>query len=299
MEKIGLNFKKNLLNDTISIPSIYTIHYFKYPKRFRFEGEKHDFWELVYIDSGKATIVDGEKEYTLSQGNCFLHKPNIQHTIYTTDSFANSVIFTFDCKNKDLFRLCDCVHDLKDEDKLQLNSLIYEAKHSFTDQLNEIYLQKMNRSSTPPYASDQVIKNSIELLLISLIRKTESNEQKTSNIKSVKYGKFIDVIIGILNEKLEKGEKVNLDEMSLKLGYSKSYIKMQFKNKTGSSLINYYINMKIDKAKELLVSGRYTVSEISDMLGFNSIYYFSRLFKSSTSMSPTEYAQSIKEDKTL
>ncbi|MBQ0099450.1 MAG: AraC family transcriptional regulator, partial [Firmicutes bacterium] len=54
-----------------------------------------------------------------------------------------------------------------------------------------------------------------------------------------------------------------------------------------------------DKAKELLVLGRYTVSEIADMLGFNSIYYFSRLFKSNTSMSPTEYVQSIKEDKTL
>ena len=229
MEKDTQNYKKNLLVDTLSIPSIYTIHYFKYPKNFRFEGEKHDFWELVYIDSGKASLVDGEKEYTLSQGECFFHKPNIRHTIYTTDSFANSVIITFESKSKDLFRLCEYVHILSDEDKLYLNSLIFEAKHSFTDQLNEIYLQKMNRSETAPFASDQVIKNCIELLLISLLRKMENISQKTSSMKSVKYGKFIDIIIGILNEKLDKGEKVNLDDIAFKLGYSKSYIKMQLR----------------------------------------------------------------------
>jgi AraC-like DNA-binding protein len=57
--------------------------------------------------------------------------------------------------------------------------------------------------------------------------------------------------------------------------------------------------MKIDRAKKLLSEQKYTISEISDMLGFNTVFYFSRLFKLHTHMSPTEYINSIKADNVL
>ena len=57
--------------------------------------------------------------------------------------------------------------------------------------------------------------------------------------------------------------------------------------------------MKIDRAKKLLSQQKYSVSEIADMLGFGSVYYFSRQFKLHTDMSPTEYINSIKADNVL
>lgn len=299
MKEDVVYYKKNNLTPIISVNAIYTIHYFKYSKNFRFKGEKHDFWEIVYIDSGKATIVAGENEYQLIQGECFLHKPNEPHTIYTTDDFANSVIITFENDNKDLFDLCSSKHILNDNQKILLNRIIFEAKHSFSDQLDELYLSKMNRNDKSPYGSDQIIKNCIELLLISLIRNKDDKVNTFSSIKSINHGKIVETIISILQDKIEEGKSVNLDEISFTLKYSKSYLKMKFKEKTGYSIIQYFINMKIDKAKELLSQQRYTVSEISDMLGFASLFYFSRQFKQCTSMSPTEYISSIKEDNTL
>ena len=98
----------------------------------------------------------------------------------------------------------------------------------------------------------------------------------------------------ILLEKLDNASKVNLDDISYRIGFSKSYIKTQFKLATGFSIIKYFINLKIDKAKKLLSQQKYQICEIADMLGFSSVYYFSRQFKLCTDMSPSEYLNSIK-----
>ena len=293
-------FTKSELKSTIKINGIYTVHYFKYGKNFRFNAESHDFWELVFIDSGNAKILNGDQTYTLKQGEAFLHRPNVLHTIYTDDGFANSAIITFECKNRILKSASDKVLVLSDYEKTLLNKIISETKLSYTDKLNDVHLKQMNKNPSAPFGGEQIIKNCIELLFVSIIRNIQSSkvtiEELNLNIDS-------DQIVGniqkLLRAHLDDAENVNLDEISFRLGFSKSYIKSQFKKKTGFSIIQYFINMKIDKAKKLLSQQKYTVSEISDMLGFGSVYYFSRLFKLHTDMSPTEYIRSIKADNVL
>ncbi len=288
------------LNMPIKISGIYTVHYFKYGKNFIFEPETHDFWELVFIDSGNAHILNGTDTLSLKQGQAFLHLPNVSHTIYTKDEFANSAIISFECKNKFLKNIAGRVLELNDYEKSLLNRIISETKANYLDKLNDAHLTKMTKNSLAPFAGEQMIKNSIELLFISLIRKVEKGEQ-TDEILSltITSDKIVESIIKILSERLESSENIDLNQISFKLGFSKSYIKSQFKKKTGISIIQYYIHMKIDRAKKFLSQQKYTVSEISDMLGFGSIYYFSRQFKIQTGMSPTEYVKSIKADNIL
>ena len=51
------DYFRNPLTDVIKVPAIYTVHYFRYGKNFKFPLETHPFWELVFIDSGKATVA--------------------------------------------------------------------------------------------------------------------------------------------------------------------------------------------------------------------------------------------------
>lgn len=111
--------------------------------------------------------------------------------------------------------------------------------------------------------------------------------------------KIVESICSILNDKLDNSAKITLNEISCELGFIKIYIKSQFKKKTGSFFIQYYIGMKIDKAKMLLSQRKYAINEISDLLGFSSVFYFSRQFKSRTDMSLSEYINSIKADNIL
>ena len=298
-----MNSKKYVitkLNTPIKISGIYTIHYFKYGKNFIFEPETHDFYELVFIDSGNAHILNGTDTLSLTQGQAFLHLPKVKHTIYTKNEFANSAIISFECKSKILKNIAGKVLELNDYEKTLLNKIISETKTNYLDKLNDVHLTKMTKSSIAPFGGEQMIKNCIELLFISLVRKIEKGE-RTEEILSltITSDKIVENIRKILLDRLDTTESVDLNEISFRLGFSKSYIKSQFKKKTGVSIIQYFIDMKIDKAKKFLSQQKYTISEISDMLGFGSIYYFSRQFKTQTGMSPTEYVKSIKADNIL
>ncbi len=70
---------------------------------------------------------------------------------------------------------------------------------------------------------------------------------------------------------------------------SKSYLNAIFKKNTNTSLINYFIDMKMKEACKLLCSTTYTVKIIAADLG-----YFSYLFKKTVGVSPTEYRSSNK-----
>ena len=70
---------------------------------------------------------------------------------------------------------------------------------------------------------------------------------------------------------------------------SYSYFKRLFIQKYGVSPSRYVTNLKIARAIELLFTGRFSISQIADKLGFDNVYYFSNFFKKETGVSPTEY----------
>ena len=71
------------------------------------------------------------------------------------------------------------------------------------------------------------------------------------------------------------------------VGYA--YFRKMFKKYMGISPLKYHLNLKILKSKELLLTSDKSVNEVSDELGFNSVYYFSRLFKNKTGVSPSQF----------
>ncbi len=66
-----------------------------------------------------------------------------------------------------------------------------------------------------------------------------------------------------------------------------------FKDSTGKSPMEYYVELKIKEAKKLIRDNSYSVSQISEMLSYSTIHIFSRAFKKSVGMSPTDYGKSI------
>ena len=59
-------------------------------------------------------------------------------------------------------------------------------------------------------------------------------------------------------------------------------------------MIEYYSALKISEAKSMIRSGQMNFTQISEYLGYSSIHYFSRQFKRSTGMTPSEYVSSIR-----
>ncbi len=81
----------------------------------------------------------------------------------------------------------------------------------------------------------------------------------------------------------------SVEQAAMELNVSYSRFRKLFKNYTGLSPGQFYLQLKIEKGKDLLINGNILIKEISEELNFESSFYFSRIFKEKTGLSPTEY----------
>ena len=75
------SYIKTKFNNIINITEIVTIHYYELDDVFNFVGEQHNFWELVYVDSGEVEITRDNEKVILRQGDIIFHKPNEFHSV--------------------------------------------------------------------------------------------------------------------------------------------------------------------------------------------------------------------------
>ncbi len=113
-----------------------------------------------------------------------------------------------------------------------------------------------------------------------------------SNRRSGK-DKLITAIQEYIDENLNG--KLQLNEVAEVFGLSPAYLSVLFKRNTETGFSEYVYTKKIDRAKEMLLSGDMKIYEVADALGFESAYYFSKVFKKVDGHSPREYIQ-IKSD---
>lgn len=91
--------------------------------------------------------------------------------------------------------------------------------------------------------------------------------------------------------------KVNLsDYLAGKLGRDYDSLSRLFSEAAGSTIEKYFILQKVERAKELLVYGELTLSEIADQLNYSSAAYFSAQFKSVTGLTPGKF-RSLRENR--
>lgn len=84
-------------------------------------------------------------------------------------------------------------------------------------------------------------------------------------------------------------ELISIEKLSGLCNISCDYLRKIFNNVYGCSPIKYVNNLKLKRAKELLASGMYSVSETAYMSGFSDLSHFSRFFKENVGVLPSDY----------
>lgn len=84
-------------------------------------------------------------------------------------------------------------------------------------------------------------------------------------------------------------EDLTLASLSDRLNLNPSYVSRLFKQAKGQSIVGYIKQLRVEKSKELLLSGEMKVSEVGRSVGFCHTYYFIRVFKEAVGIPPGEY----------
>lgn len=285
---------KYKLANVINITKIVTIHYFELDKNFTFPGETHDFWEMVYVDSGEVVVTASNKKYILKQGEVIFHKPNEFHTISSDKKTPSNVfIISFASASKSMVYFKNKKTVLPQKLRPYLKTLMEEGATAFDLSVNNFELTELKENENVPFGSQQIIRTTLEQLLIMLIR-TEEIATKSSNIfadKKSMDNHLVASVFELLNSNIYG--RISVEEICTKLNYSKTYISKIFNNYCNCTIIEHYTNLKISEAKRLIRENKYNFTQISDMLCFDNPHYFTRVFKKETNMTPSQYRNSI------
>lgn len=291
-----MDYVKTTLNREIQIDQIVSVHYFEWAKDYLYKGEKHDFWEFLYVDKGEVEVMADIQGYNLKQGEMIFHKPNEFHNLWANGKIApNIVVISFDCRSKAMKFFENKIVTIGDYEKNLLAQIIREAQVTFTSPLNKPSVKKLEKNKNHPFGSEQLIQIYLEELLISLVRQGGCIRKETRLSSAAREKANADMterIIGYLTENVQNN--LCFQDVCRFSNLSRTSLKTLFKEKTGMCVMEYFKRIKIEAAKKMIREEQANFTEIAAKLGFSSVQYFSRRFKQITGMTPSEYASSVK-----
>jgi YesN/AraC family two-component response regulator len=229
------------------------------------------------VTGGKGSFMIERKRHSFKAGMLFYISPDVKHSIEieAEDPLCFlSVHFNYAkvSMNEEKWGISG------DVDSLHLQA-VSELKDYY--QVEDIFRQMIQSWNTKLPGYEFVAKTLLQQLIIAIAQNTQKQSQNYST--SLK----VEKIIKYMHQKIN--EKVSLSELSELVQLSPAYLSRAFKEITGYSIIEFFNKMKIDKAKELILEGDIKIKAVAQTLGFTDEFYFSRIFKRMTGISPSEF----------
>lgn len=273
--KLDNPFNYSNISSSLDISEIYTKFYQEKGTNYNFSGEKHSYWELTYVDKGELlTTIDGVS-YHLKQGDLIFYAPMQFHTQSTFEKISSSYLtinFKMNFNHADL--LCNKIFSLKRDSYFIVTKLIEELSNDnlYSNDLSLCYLKE---------------------LIIQMLRLDNSHfhSKPTTHMQQTYENELLNDILLYIDNNIY--EKISVSTLCDHFCISTSMLHSLFRKNMNNTAKNYINELKLSKSKELIRNSTHTLSEISEMLGFSSIHYFSKKFKSYFNISPTEYSKSI------
>ncbi|GAA3399783.1 AraC family transcriptional regulator [Paenibacillus hodogayensis] len=284
------------LRSYITVDQLYAFHYLEFTKDYKFPGEKHDFWELFYVDMGEVTVHVEETPYRLKQGDVMLYKPNAYHRLSANRVTASNLFgIAFACGSPALDGLANRHFRLNESERGLLAQIVKEGYRAFAPPFHDPAVHTIERRSDAPEGCEQLLQSYLEILLIRLIRRSRSGQEPGEKPPFVSKERrdrdLVRSVTAFLRDRLD--QDVSLDAVCESFNVGKTHITRLFKRRTGYPLMEYFKRLKIEQAKALVREERHNFTEIARLMGYGSIHHFSKAFKKYGGMTPSEYAKSI------
>ena len=228
-------------------------------------------YQIIYITKGKGSFETGGRSYEVGPGSIMILFPGLAH-VYKPDFEIGWTEYWVGFKGP-------YADHLRREGFLSPERPFYEL--GLQNGLLAVFANILDivRDQEPLY---QIRASSLVIGLVAeILARERKSLQYSHSERLVQQAKF-------LMEESIYGE-INLGGICEGLGLSPSHLNEVFKAYTGMTPYQYFIGIKIHRAKELLERGDSSIKEVAFRLGFRDEYYFSRLFKSKVGVSPSRW----------
>lgn len=248
----------------LSIPCVKTVYF-----------SRKDY-QLIYVNNGVLYYYDKNgTKHTANKGSFVLYKPSEyqEYILYKNDetdiywchfggNFAEVLLKKYNLFDKRVISL----KPKEEYNKLYTNMRInLENKSKYFAELGSLYLQEL-----------------MVMIADEINSQNETESFPASYLTALNY----------LNKNYY--EKISVEELSKIATVNEKTVTRHFLKYQGQTPIKYLNNLRIEKAKTLLLQTSYKINEISLAVGFQDALYFSTLFKSLNGVSPREFRNTHK-----
>lgn len=274
----------------VEVRQLYSVHYFEYTGTYAYPGERHDFWELLYVDKGAVQVTAGDRRFRLDQGRVVFHAPGEFHAFSAAGVAPDLVVVSFGCDSPAMELFRGRVSAIGGEERSLLGRIVAESAAAFSTPLNVPSVTQLRRQEAPPFGCEQLVCAALEELLIRLVRR--GGQPDALSPRRTEDGGALAQVMDYLEQRV--GLPLTLEEICRDNLVGRSQLQKLFHAHTGGGVMAWFGALKIQAAKRLIREGRLNFTQIAAQLGYQSVHYFSRRFRIATGMSPSEYERSVK-----
>lgn len=245
---------------------------------------ERDDYEIHLLEKGEGRFCTGNREFYVRpgdiiflhsmEGNSFKPKESTFRLIFVTFKFKNS---TVNEKIKELNRI------LKEED---LPWDIGEAP-----EILQLFYQLHKEISLKAEGYMLKLKLLLGLLVLKIIDYKNLGVSREDIKLTVNRGtrELIDKVIMFLQKNY--GREIRLEDLGKLVNLHPRYLCMLFRQVTGQTIVEYLRDLRLEKAKRLLLYTSLSITEIAFDVGFNNSQYFSRVFSKMEGIDPRTFRQ--------
>lgn len=274
-----LEYEKNFFNENGDV------FINKTPRYFVGFNHKHDYFELSFILKGNAIITKSDENILIREKTVIIFPIMCEHNIVPV---KDSVIINIGIR-KSTFN--EAFHDLLSSGlpiSTYLNSSMYEEKpyeiivEDVVDEFieNIIYM-----------IYDQQNNNNIEARKINthLTQGLLYYIAENADLGSFSTSIYDKDILEIQNYIFENYKDITLEKLAERYHYSKAYLSRKFNKKIGIGFSELVQSIKLKRAANLIATGNQKISEVCEMVGYESESYFIQIFKEKYHCTPLQY----------
>lgn len=269
-------------NERISASLIY-VSKARYEKDWHSTMHSHPFTELFYVVKGSGNFLIEDKTFHVVEDDLVIVNANVMHTESSKD--ANPLEYI-------VLGIEGLSLSLHETGNLQENSLFsFHNYRKYREEILNVFHTLIKEVEKKEDAYEVICQNYLNILLLNLVRRTKTPLRFEPQKNTTKECTYIKNYINI-----HYAEPITLDTLANETYLDKFYLVHVFKKHFDTTPINYLIEKRIEESKYLLETTHHTISQISNIVGFNSQSYFTQTFKKKLGLTPAEYRKQSRKD---
>ena len=248
---------------------------------YRFKGERHQAFELTYVDTGTLYTVVDDVTYRLDEKELILYGPGQHHSQYTMENQSVSYVTI-------LFEMTNLAPDMDSSWYEVLINKVFPYTKRIYAQMKALV---QDSATATPYR-DTLMHCLLTETIIRLLQSEYIQPEPAMGLARQNYqDELFNRVVAYIESKIY--ETLTVADVCQAFSLSRSSLQLLFHNNVEQSPKKFISEMKLKRSCEMLRENKYTVSEIAMKLGYGSIHYFSNAFKQKYQISPSEYAKRI------